>query len=141
MRHIPTKDIIADYPAYLIYKPYAGRKFKHGEVIAIPYESQSHGTLYTFYTLGTVAGYALRNGEDPIEAVERCKRDMIEKPYAGHKLYWANQNSVCIHNGPYTKEEVPGFNIGDNIILQGRAFQIVRAPNQNINLVKMGEVQ
>ncbi len=48
-------DTIADYPAYRIYKPYDGRKFRPGEKIAIPYETARYGTLYRFYTLGNTA--------------------------------------------------------------------------------------
>lgn len=119
---------IADFPAYRIYEPYEGRKFRHGEVIAIPFVSRSHGTLYHFYTLGTVAGYAVERGDDP----EECLATARER---GHKLHWANANAVTIHNGPKVKKEVPGFNIGDPIILQGRTFRIEKAPNDNINLV------
>lgn len=127
---------IADYPAYRIYKPRAGQKFKHGDKIAIPFQSRSHGTLYHFYTLGTVAGYAIQNGEDPEEAIARCKRQMIEDRHAGHKLYWANQNAVCLHNGPVRKEEVPGFEFGDTLILQGKVFRLEPAPNNNCKLVE-----
>lgn len=125
---------IADFPAYRIYQPYAGRKFKHGDKIALPIESRSHGVLWHFFTLGTVAGYAIQNGEDPVEAIEDCKRRMVEDRHAGHKLYWANANAVCIHNGPKTKDEVPGFNWGDTIILQGRTFTLEKAPNNNCAL-------
>ena len=127
-------ETIADFPAYRIYKAYAGRKFKHGDKIAIPFESRSHGTLYHFFTLGTVAGYAIQNGEDPVEAIERCKQHMIERPYDGHKLYWANANAVVISNMKMEKEEVPGFNFGDEIILQGKVFVLERAPNNNVKL-------
>lgn len=127
-------ETIADFPAYRIYKPYAGRKFKHGDKIALPFESRSHGTQYHFFTLGTIAGYAIQNGEDPIEAIDHCKRMMVEHPYDGHKLYWANANAVCIHNGPYTKEEVPGFEFGDEIILQGKKFILRPDHNQNVKL-------
>jgi len=129
-------ETIADFPAYRIYKPYDGRKFKHGDVIALPFESRSHGTLYHFFTLGTIAGYAIQNGEDPIEAIDRCKRQMVEDKYAGHKLYWANANAVCIHNGPVVKKEVPGFNFGDTIILQGKVFTLQPDHNNNVKLVE-----
>jgi hypothetical protein len=130
-------ETIADYPAYRIYKPYAGRKFKDGDKIAIPFKSARYGKLYHFFTLGTVAGYAIRNGDDPIEAIERCKRNMVEHPHNGHKLYWANANSVTIHNGPYTKEEVPGFEFGDEIILQGKRFRLEPDHNDNCKLVEV----
>ena len=129
-----SNETIADFPAYRIYSPYAGRKFKHGDVIAVPYETRSHGTLFAFYTLGTVEGYAIANGECPHEALERHEANAA-KFCDGRKAYWANQNSVCIHNGPIAKIEVPGFNISDTITLQGRKFSIRSAPNNNIELI------
>lgn len=123
---------IADFPAYRIYKPYAGRRFKHGEVIAVPYQSRNYGQLWAFYTLGTVAGFAIAMGEDPFPAVERATK-------SGHKLYWANQNYVSLTAWGQPKEEHPGFEIGDEIILQGHTFRIERAPNNNIELVEVTE--
>lgn len=127
---------IADFPAYRIYKSYEGRKFKHGDKIAIPFETRSHGTLYHFFTLGTVAGYAIYNGECPIKRVAEVEARNADAPaYDQHKLYWANADSVCLHNGPVTKIEVPGFNFGDVIILQGHSFTLTKAPNNNVSLV------
>lgn len=123
-------ETLFDCPGYRIYRPYEGRKFRHGETIAIPYQSARHGILYTFYTLGTVAGYAIQNGEDPFPAVARSEE-------RGEKLYWANQNAVTISNPPQAKMEAPGFNLGGEIILQGHRFRIERAPNQNITLVPL----
>lgn len=58
-------ETIADFPAYRIYKAYQGRKFKHGDVIAIPFVSKFRGdTIWHMFTLGTVAGYAIERGED-----------------------------------------------------------------------------
>lgn len=128
---------IADYPAYRIYEPYQGRKFRHGEKIAIPFQSRNHGTLYHFFTLGTVAGYAVERGDDPIAEVERCKRQMIEDPHRGHKLYWVSANAVCISNQVTPKEDVPGFNYGDEIILEGHRFQLAKAPNDNCSLIPL----
>lgn len=121
---------LADFPAYRIYQPYEGRKFRHGEVIAIPFESQRHGTLYHFFTLGTVAGYAIQNGEDPFPAVEDAKA-------RGHDLYWVNANAVCLSARPIAKEHVPGFKFGDIIILQGHRFRLDPAANNNVKLVEL----
>jgi hypothetical protein len=127
-----TKSTIeaTEFPAYKIYRPFVGRKFKDGDQIAVPYESRHYGTMFDFFTLGTVIGYAVRNGDDPIECLKRATEN-------GHKLYWANKNSVCLHNGPRVQIEVPGFNVGDTIHLQGKTFRLDRAPNQNIELVEI----
>jgi hypothetical protein len=127
-------ETIADFPAYRIYRPYDGRKFRHGEKIALPVETRTHGTLWHFFTLGTVEGYAIQNGECPIEALARHEKFAAELK-DGRERYWANADAVCIHNGPKTKNEVPGFNWGDKIVLQGKTFTIEHAPNNNVKLV------
>lgn len=124
---------IADFPAYRIYQPYVGRKFRHGEKIAIPFKTMRGDTLYHFFTLGTVEGYAIQNGECPHEALARHEKFAAELK-DGRERYWASANAVCIHNGPVTKEEVPGFNFGDEIILQGHRFTLEKAPNNNCKL-------
>jgi hypothetical protein len=129
-----TATTIADFPAYRIYKAYDGRKFKHGDKIAIPFETRHHGVLYSFFTLGTVEGYAIQNGECPHAALARHEKFAAELR-DGRKRYWANADSVCLHNGPVTKIEVPGFNFGDVIILQGHSFTLTKAPNNNVSLV------
>lgn len=125
---------IADFPAYRIYKPYDGRKFRHGEKIALPFNSRNHGVLWHFFTLGTVEGYAIENGECPHEALQRHE-EMKAKFNDGRRRYWAGANCVTIHNGPHIKTDVPGFSWGDTIILQGKAFVIEHAPNDNIELI------
>lgn len=123
-------ETIFDCPGYRIYRPYEGRKFRHGDKIAIPFQSSRYGTLYHFFTLGTVAGYAIERGEDPFPEVERAQAN-------GHKLYWANANSVIISNPPQAKTETPGFNWGDELILQGHRFRLAPAPNNNCELIPL----
>lgn len=127
---------IADFPAYRIYQAYEGRKFKHGDKIALPFETRSHGTLWHFFRLGTVAGYAIERGEDPIAEIDRVQIHNAANKYDQHKLYWANACAVVLHNGPVTKEEVPGFNFGDTIILQGKVFKLEPDHNDNVKLVE-----
>ena len=119
--------IIADFPAYTIID--AGpREFQPGDVIAVPYQSARYGTLFSFYTLGSVEAYAARYNEDPAEAVEQAKE-------RGEKLYWANANGTMLTAEKRAKEIVPGFEIGGEINFAGQIFRIERAPNNNIDLV------
>ena len=129
-------ETIADYPAYRIYKPYAGRKFKHGDVIALPWQSASHGMQWHFYTLGTVAGYAMSNGECPLEAVARAEAYNAAAPkWDQHQLYWVNANPVTLTAQRQAKREVPGFEFGQTIVLQGHLFTLQPANNQNCALL------
>jgi hypothetical protein len=129
-------NIIADFPAYTIVEP-EDRCFKHGDQIAIPFTTRTGGTLYRFYTLGTIEGYAVENGEDPMVAIEECERNMRENPYQGHKRYWANQNATVISDGSVAKRTIPGLDYGDIIRLQGKNFLLKSAPNNNIDLVEI----
>lgn len=131
-----VSNTIADFPAYRIYKAYDGRKFRHGERIALPFESARYGTQWHFFTLGSVEGYAIQNGECPHEALARHLK-FAEELKDGRERFWANANAVCIHNGPKTKEEVPGFAWGDVITFQGRNFRLDKAPNSNVKLVEV----
>ena len=133
-----TTETIADFPAYRIYKSPAHRRFRHGDKIALPIETRTHGVLWYFYTLVSVEGYAIQNGECPHKALAwhlKCAEEMKD----GRQRYWATQNAVCIHNGPKTKDEVTGFQWGDVIAFQGHAFQIDKAPNNNVKLTLIGE--
>lgn len=123
-------ETIYDCPGYRIYKPHSPAKYRPGDVIAIPYESRRYGTMYRFYTLGCVTAFALDYAEDPLKA----HADAVAK---GHATHWANQNSVCIHNGPHTKEERPGHNFGDVIHFAGHDFRLDPAPNDNCKLVQL----
>lgn len=129
-----ANETIADFPAYRIYKPYDGRKFRHGDKIALPFNSRRYGIMYHFFTLGSVEGYAIQNGECPHEALANHMKWANELK-DGRERYWASANSVTIHNGPKTKENVPGFEWGDTIIFQGHTFRIEKANNDNVKLV------
>lgn len=120
--------IIADYPAYTIVAD-KDREFVDGDVIAVPYHSRRYGAMFSFYTLGSVAGYAARYDEDPAEAVEKAKAN-------GHKLYWANANGVSLTAWGRPKETVPGFEIGETIRFAGKSFTLKREPNNNVGLVE-----
>jgi len=119
--------IIADYPAYTIYAEDPAREFADGDVFAIPFQTRQHGTLYRFYTLGSVASYAKRYNKDPVKAVT----DAVDR---GHALYWANQNATSLTAHKRAKEVVPGFEVGDTIKFEGHTFVLVAAPNNNISL-------
>lgn len=125
--------IVHEFPAYRLYEPKRWMHYKDGDVIALPYTSMRGDTLFNFYTLGSVAGYAIKNSECPERALARARE-------RGHPLWWANANAVCIHNGPHVQEQRPVFAWGDEIRFHGRMFKLEKAPNQNCKLVLMGTV-
>lgn len=121
--------IIAEYPAYkIIENPQA--KYKADDVIAIPFKSVRHGTLYHFFTFGSAVSYALKYNECPIKSYNQEKE-------CGNPTHWLNANSVCIHNGPKKQDVVFGQQIGDIVYFEGRKFEIKSAPNNNVKLFEI----
>jgi hypothetical protein len=126
--------IIATYPAYDIVEAPATKAFwKDRDVFALPVAARfgihKGEVLWHFFTLGSVVSYALTNGEDPIAATERAIGNR-------HQLHWANQNAVCIHDGPHTKKTVIGLNWDDVIRFEGHLFSLAHDHNDNVRLVE-----
>jgi len=121
--------ILANYPAITIIED-KDREFTDGDDIAVPYKSAHHGTLYSFYKLGSVEEYARRYSQysrDVEAAVAHAKQN-------GHALYYANPLATSITAWRREKKTVPAFSHGDVIRAFGKKFRIVPAPNQNIRL-------
>lgn len=130
---MPT--IIADYPAYLIVE-YDGFNFTDGDVFAVPFESRRHGTLFHFYTLGSIFGFADRNGYRNGRTDAELEAENATKG-PEHKVYWANQNSVCISNMVVEKVTRPAVRHGDVIMFRGKRFEVRPTWNDNVNLVEV----
>jgi hypothetical protein len=124
-------EVLGDHPAVKYVRCPAWALLKHGSIIAVPYQSRNHGILHKRFKLGSVIGYAVECGDDPLAELERAKG-------RGHALHWANAMAVTLHNGPVTKETVFVVNHGDTITFEGIRFRIDPDHNQNIKLVNVG---
>ena len=111
--------------------------FKAGDTIAIAFESRNHGTLRRMYKFGSVVSYAAEYNECPIQSVEDTKRNMIESPYAGHKLHWLNQQSVMITSEKRARRTYFNADFGDVVFFEGRNFRITKTSNNNADLVEV----
>lgn len=120
--------IIDTFPAYTIVA--GDNTFSAGEEFAIGYDTPRHGRLYSFYTLGSVADYAAKYGDDVEAAVADAKA-------RGHKLYWANPQATSITAHRQAHKTVRGINFGDTIIFNGIAFRVEPASNNNVKLVEL----
>lgn len=121
--------IVAEYPAYKLIRK-LHYTFRDGDKIAVPYTTRKGDTLYNFYQLGSVAGYAIKNGECPFEAVERAKE-------FGHDLHYAFGLGVCLSAGPVAQKVVAYVEMNDVIRAFGKFWQIMPAPNNNIKLEEL----
>jgi len=126
-------ETVAEYPAYkLVRKGYY--QFRDGDEIAIPYQSARHGTLYNFFQLGSVAGYAVKNGDDVEQAMDRARAN-------GHDMYYAFGLAICLTATPQPQKTVAYVEYGEIIKAFGRFFRLDKAPNNNVSLVEVAMTQ
>lgn len=135
-------EILKEFPAYKLTKPMLlpvlsgfGQLAAHytdGQVIALPYETRSQGTLYSFFTLGSVVGDALLNCECPEAALARARQ-------FGHTLWWANQNGTVLTSHKRAQEFHPLHEWGDAIRFHGRTFTLEHDHNSNCKLVEVSD--
>lgn len=122
--------IIQDHPAVEYVAAPNHLRFRHGTVFAMPWPTTRHGIQYHRYTLGSVCGYAVEYGDDPIAAYERAKAN-------GHKLQYVYANAVSIGGPKRDKDSIWALSWGDIIAFEGKHFRLDKAPNQNVTLTEM----
>ncbi len=95
-------------------------------------------------SFGSVVGYALYNGKDPVEAVLNCKERMVTQPHNGHKLVWISLSgtAICGDPGYYERQEqrrarMPVLKTGDLVKYEGNVYEIVPEHNKNFGLRKV----
>lgn len=120
--------IVADFPAYSIVE-YEGQEFAPRAEFAVPFTSKSHGTLYHFFMIHSVAAYAAEYKNDVNAAVARAKANC-------HELHFAIPLPVILTAAPRAKVTRPCVNIGDVIAFDGKKFFVEAAPNNNVTLIE-----
>lgn len=135
MSYINTKvaAIVADYPAYSVVSrekskgAYVNGQFDPAieftdivawESLCIAYESRNHGTMYAEQEAGSVASYAMKNGECPIEAIDRARERK-------HDLHWINAQGSCITAHKRAKEVWTLIENNSLVRFEGRIFTFV----------------
>lgn len=132
---------IAFYPAYIIARRMLtkgaiinGRRreiefteIKSGESLGLPRDSRN-GRYFQEFKPGSVVSYALENGDDPIESLEKSKK-------LCHQLHWLNACGAMLTSAPRKQETWTLIMVGMLVRFEGRLFTIQNAPNQNLKLV------
>jgi hypothetical protein len=96
------------------------------ERLVLPVQSRfGHGLIYNTYTIGSVVSGALRDGDDPVKALDRARS-------FGHELVFIFANGSCIHNGPRSTTKHVLIEIGMTVRFEGNLYTIETAPNDNI---------
>lgn len=121
-------DIYVRESTYIIGTAAQAVVLKDGEKLVLEYESRfGKGKLMSTFTIGSVASYAIRNDDCPIEAIERAKK-------LGHELVYIFGNGSCIHNGPRSTVKHVMVEYGMLVYFQGHFYTIEKAPNSNLTL-------
>lgn len=122
---------VAEFPAYKLVRK-THYVYRDGDKIAIPYQSQRYGTMYHFFTMGSVAGYAVKNGEDVEEALKRARG-------FGHELHYAFSTGTMITAEARPQEVAAYVEYGEIIKAFGKFFRLDKANNDNVTLTPMPE--
>lgn len=84
--------------------------------------------LHTFM-IGSVVSYALRNGDDPVEAIDHARS-------LGHELVYIFANGAVISSGGSLGQHRAHVRVtlGMRVQFEGNIYTIEKAPNHNLRL-------
>lgn len=130
--------VVADYPAYTVVRrettqgAFVDQKWNSNveftEIVADDQLGLARSRYYQEFSPGSVVSYAMKNGEDPIAAIE----DAVAR---GHNLHWINACASSITSHARPKETLVEVKIGMVVRFEGRLFTIEKAMNNNLDLV------
>jgi hypothetical protein len=123
-------NVIASFPAYDIVKPVVNAA---GYIVATAEQQFALKTdrertcWMRHYSISSVVSYAMKNGDCPIESVERAQR-------LGHELHWLNGIGAMLTAHQRAKETYIAIERGALIQFEGRIFEVIAQPNDNLGL-------
>ena len=100
-------------------------QLRDGDVLSIGYKR---------YKVGSVASYALQYNECPIEAVKRAEKD-------GHELHYVYGLGTAITAQGIKPDYGVAVEYGDVIYFEGHLFELIQAPNYNVELKMLPDVE
>lgn len=128
------KNIIASYPAYDVVEAKTnafGVKWIEDNMQLVRRNKRLSLTdkyqHLSKFTVGCVVGYAVKNNDCPIEAIERAKKH-------GHEMYWLSQNASCITSHKQARKEYVEIATDDIVYFQGKLFKVYAQSNGNLGL-------
>lgn len=83
--------------------------------------------FYNEFYANSIVSYALECGRDPIEAIEKAKKN-------NHDLHWLNPKATAITSHKQDKKKLIEIKIGMRVKFQGLYFVILKADNNNLTL-------
>jgi hypothetical protein len=118
------RKVIAEAPAWKIYE---GKEYyADGDLVAVPHKFRDE-VIMKFFTLGSVIGSCIEDGDCPFEGLDRAKR-------LGHETHYAFPKASMITRDPQARFYAY-YQPHDSIIrFHGKNFKICKASNDNIIL-------
>ena len=116
---------IAEYPAYdvVVFNDGVEKLLKDGDILTDKKHLEN-------WKIGSVAGYAIECGEDPIEEVRKA----VEM---GHNIHFVMSIGACLSNNPIKEKRRIMIEEGEHVTFHGQRFEIKSTWNNNIELVKV----
>lgn len=115
------------FPAYTVEvrDPNEVSLFKAGDEVRVEIRG-----IWRPFKFGSVVSYSLRNGDDPVAAVDRAREH-------GHELVWLSAQATALTAWDQPHETFPGLHMGSIVFFEGREYRLVPAPNDNIRLERV----
>lgn len=116
-------EIVKEYPGYDVLK-------LKDDIMVYDDEILTDAKHLSNWVLGSVTGYAIRGGLDPIDLYNKAVKN-------GHETHYAMAMGGCITDNPTKGKSRICVEYGDKIQFHGQIFIIEKAPNNNITLRKV----
>lgn len=88
--------------------------------------------LHKQFQVGSVVGYALRNGDCPVKALDRARAN-------GHDLWFIFGLAVSITAHKQARKTYIGVTIGQRVRFEGRYFEIVKTGREHLGFKEIAE--
>lgn len=109
-------------------------------------DTDRRGFQFKHFYVGSVASYAMRNGEDPIAAVKNNIKRGKENTYQDYCNVWIGAHCTVIDNtgrsaAKYAEREAQAVHLkfGDAVCVEGHPYRVVELHNQNVGLEPIGK--
>ena len=117
------KTLLKSYPAYDVFSKKDGFNITHlldGEKIIQKDHLSKH-------MIGSVASYAVKNGDCPYASRDRAIKN-------GHDLYYIFALGSCLTSHKQEKKKYIEVSAGEVIHFEGHLFEIIKQNNNNLGL-------
>lgn len=129
-KNMALRKTVYEAPGLKVLEQDSGiHSFAPDDNVALAREA-SVGLIWSHFRFGDVMSYALKYGDDPINALNRAEK-------WGNDAYYLLPIGACISDGPRAQKVAIEIKVGDVIRYAGRSFRIEAAANNNLKLERI----